>query len=119
MVINYFSTIALEACFFDKPVLSLAYRPERNYGWLHPPKYANHPDLIHNKRLRTYGAVHMVWSRDQLKAAIIESLKNPDETAPARRKAVQLELGCLDGKVVERLADACAKNYLLHRQTPH
>jgi hypothetical protein len=111
VLINYFSTVALEACFFDKPVLSLAYRPMQDYGWIHPPKYANHPGLTHNRRLRDYGAVRMVMSREELKAAITDSIENPETASAARLKTVQLELGNLDGHVVDRLADVCVRNH--------
>ncbi len=111
VVVNYFSTIALEASFFDKPVISLAYRPMKDYGWIHPPKYANHPDLTHNKRLRDYGAVKMVLSRDDLKVAVTGALAKPDAAKTMRSETVRLELGKLDGRVVERLADACVRNY--------
>ncbi len=115
VVVNYFSTVALEACFFDKPVISLAYRPMKDYGWIHPPKYADHPGLTHNRRLREYGAVRMVLSREELKATISESITIPDETSVARSNTVRTELGDLDGKVSERLAEACVQSYLRHQ----
>jgi hypothetical protein len=111
VVVNYFSTIALEACFFDKPVISLAYRPMKDYGWIHPPKYADHPGLTHNKRLREYGAVRMVLSREELKSAIRESIEKPDEASVVRSNTVKIELGELDGNVAERLAVACVQSY--------
>jgi hypothetical protein len=114
VVVNYFSTIALEACFFDKPVLSLAYRPMKDYGWIHPPKYANHPGLTHNRRLREYGAVRMVLSREELKAAISESIAQAKAASAVRFETVLLELGRLDGNVVDRLADACVRSYERH-----
>lgn len=112
VVVNYFSTIALESCFFDKPVISLAYRPQKDYGWINPPRYADHPGLTHNRRLRDYGAVKMVRSRDELKRAINDSIADPGQASAARKRAVVLELGVLDGHVVDRLADACVKNYI-------
>jgi hypothetical protein len=115
VVVNYFSTIALEACFFDKPVISLAYRPMKEYGWIHPPKYADHPGLTHNRRLREYGAVHMVMSREELKDSISESIAKPDAASEARLNAVKMELGQLDGKVTERLAEVCVQSYLRHQ----
>lgn len=111
VVVNYFSTVALESCFFDKPVVSLAYRPMQDYGWIKPPKYANHAGLTHNSRLREYGAVRMVLSREELKTAIAEAIAQSDTGKEVRSKTVQLELGNLDGHVVERLADACVRNY--------
>lgn len=115
VVVNYFSTIALEACFFDKPVISLAYRPMKDYGWIHPPKYADHPGLTHNRRLREYGAVHMVMSREELKDSISESIAKPDAASEVRSNTVEMELGQLDGKVSERLAEVCEQSYLRHQ----
>jgi hypothetical protein len=84
----------------------------QDYGWIHPPKYADHPGLTHNRRLREYGAVRMVLSREELKEAIIESIAKPDTASLVRSETVHLELGDLDGKVSERLADACIRSYL-------
>ncbi len=114
VVVNYFSTVALEACFFDKPVISLAYRPMKDYGWIHPPKYANHPGLTHNRRLREYGVVHMVLSRKELKSAIENSIAHPASAAAVRAETVQKELGTLDGHVVDRMVAACVENYQRH-----
>ena len=114
VVVNYFSTVALEAAFFDKPVISLAYRQAMEYGWIHPPKYADHPSLTHNRRLREYGVVRMVLSREELKSAITEAIDDPGAGTEARWRAVEAELGILDGKVLGRLVDACIRNYQNH-----
>ena len=42
---------------------------------------------------------------------ISESIDKPDTASNARSKTVQLELGNLDNHVVERLTDACLRNY--------
>lgn len=107
VVINYFSTIALESCVFDRPVISMLYRPMHNYGWLSPPLYADHPGLPHNMRLYSYGAVQRVKNRRELLATIREAVSLPDKYQFARCKAVEQEMGVLDGQVVERMVDSC------------
>lgn len=117
VVINYFSTVALESCVFDRPVISMLYRPMQNYGWLSPPCYADHPGLPHNMRLHSYGAVQRVSSRQELLAAIREAISKPEKYQAARRKAVEEEMGVLDGLVVDRMVDTCmiARKQLLAR----
>lgn len=107
VVINYFSTVALESCVFDRPVISMLYRPMHNYGWLSPPRYADHPGLPHNMRLWRYGAVQRVNNRRELLDAIREAVARPEKYQAARRKAVAEEMGLLDGRVIERMVDAC------------
>ncbi len=107
VVINYFSTVALESCVFDRPVISILYRPMHNYGWLYPPVYADHPGLPHNMRLCTYGAVQRVNDRAELLAAIREAVAQPDKYQAQRRKAVEEEMGVLDGRVIQRMVDCC------------
>ncbi len=107
VVINYFSTVALESCVFDRPVISMLYRPMHNYGWLSPPQYADHPGLPHNMRLYSYDSVQRVKNRMELLATIREAVSHPDKYQAARRKAVEEEMGVLDGQVVERMVDSC------------
>lgn len=107
VVINYFSTVALESCVFDRPVISMLYRPMHNYGWLSPPLYADHPGLPHNMRLYTYDSVQRVKDRKELLATIREAVSHPDKYQAARRKAVEKEMGILDGQVVGRMVESC------------
>lgn len=107
VVINYFSTVALESCVFDRPVISIVYRPMHNYGWLSPPVYADHPGLPHNMRLYSYGAVQRANNRSELLAAIREAVDQPNKYQDERRTAVEKEMGVLDGKVVERMVESC------------
>ncbi len=102
---------------FDRPVISMLYRPMHNYGWLSPPCYADHPGLPHNMRLHSYGAVQRVSSRQELLAAIREAISKPEKYQAARRKAVEEEMGVLDGLVVDRMVDTCmvARKQLLAR----
>ena len=120
VVINYFSTIALESCLFDTPVISMAYRPMKNYGWIYPPKYADHGILPHNERLKEYGTVRRVYTRQQLVEAIQDLVSHPDRDRKLRRYAVQHELGNLDGNVCGRLVEECIEAYkAFNNETAH
>lgn len=111
VVVNFYSTIALESCLFDKPVISMVYRPMKNYTWIHPPEYADHGVLPHNRRLVDYGAVKRVFSRKELIEAIDDAAKEPVRYSANRKHAVDQELGWLDGGVCERLVKACIDAY--------
>jgi hypothetical protein len=111
LVVNYFSTAALEACLFNKPVISMNYRPLEDYGWLAPPDYADHASLPHNQRLKDYGAVHRVSSREELIEAIRTAVLYPDRYSAGRRTAAEQELGVLDGHVIERLVESFCNAY--------
>lgn len=115
VVVNFFSTIALEACLFDKPVVSMSYRPSKSYAWLHPPEYADHGSLLHNIRLRDYGVVRRTYDREEFTAALREAVREPEKGRAARARAVREELGPLDGKVLERVVDACSTAFSDHR----
>jgi hypothetical protein len=117
VIINYFSTVALESCVFDRPVISILQRPMQNYGWLSPPVYADHPGLPHNMRLFFYGAVQRVNNRTELLAAIRDAVDHPDKYKEARRRAVAEEMGVLDGHVVERMVDCCKEAMEQFRQS--
>src|SRR4030042_4878857 len=102
VVINFFSTVALESCLFDKPVISMNYRLTENYAWLSPPEYADHASLPHNQRLKDYGAVQRVANRKELIDTIRLGITDPNRYVEGRLIAVQKELGFLNGHVIDR-----------------
>jgi hypothetical protein len=107
VVVNLYSTIALEACLFDKPAIYMAYFPMRAYAWRKPPEYVDYGVYLHNRRLIAYGATPVARDRTTLLRLIQEAVANPDRHKRERAHAVQQELGQLDGRVTERLANAC------------
>jgi len=111
VVVNFFSTAALESCLFNKPAISMNYRPVEDYGWLSPPDYADHASLPHNQRLKDDGAVQRVSSREELLEAIRTAIHHPDRYSAGRRTAVEQELGVLDGHVIERLVESFCNAY--------
>lgn len=104
VVINLFSTLALEACIFDKPVIHMWYFLPMPRVLLQPVYYPSH-DALHNRRAVDSGAVVVARSREELVNAIIRALNQPSELSIQRRKYVEHECGTLDGKALQRLVD--------------
>jgi hypothetical protein len=104
VVVNIFSTLTLEACIFDKPVINMW------YFWpvaraLRQPIYYPYPETLHIRRVMESGAAPMAETRAQLVAAIIEAVNNPQALGEERRRLTIMECGVLDGRAVERLVD--------------
>ncbi len=111
-VINIFSTIAIEACMFDKPTIYMWYFPVPTGNLARHPVYFDHASNFHNRRLASYGAIKTATSRTQLKNKIRQALTSPNEHIVERRKVVEDEIGQLDGRACERLVNACMIEYV-------
>ena len=110
-VINLFSTIALEACVFDRPVIHMWYFAPKGRLAVAPAIYGAYPSLIHNRRLLSYGAIKVATNRKRLLKEIHSALEQPERFHQERVHAVSKECGNLDGYVCERLAEACVEAY--------
>lgn len=109
VLIDYFSTIALEGAIFDKPVVHMHYLPKKLGKYsntLLPVEYWN---LIHNRRIMSYGAVDIAHDRKELISLIRKNIAYPARHSEARKKMVARECGPIDGKACERLIDECVK----------
>lgn len=107
VVVNIFSTIALEACIFDKPAVHMWY-----FGWpgrlaASPPVWKAYPKLIHHRRMAAYGAIPVATNRDELIKEIRDALANPGRFRAERARAVANECGPLDGLACDRLVKSC------------
>jgi hypothetical protein len=109
VVVNLFSTIALEACIFDKPVVYVLYYPQRADAWIRPPRYFDWGLALHNRRMVDYGIARMAADRKALIEAIGDALANPGKSREERKRTVELELGPMDWKACERLAESCVE----------
>jgi hypothetical protein len=108
VVINVFSTIALEACIFDKPVINMWYF-QKSPGMLTEPIYLQYPLHWHIRRLQVYGAITTATNRQELMAMIQDVLENPGKHRQERKRLVEDECGPLDGRAAERLSKLCSK----------
>jgi hypothetical protein len=107
VVVNLYSTIALEACLFDTPAVYMAYQRTPSHGWHRPPVYVDYGRLLHNRRLIAYGATPQARSRAELLRLIREAVANRRRHHEARRRVIAAELGPVDGRAGARLAAAC------------
>lgn len=115
VVVNHFSTMGLEACMFDKPTIYLEYFPTLGYTWIQPPVYFDHGLAIHNRRMLASGVALTASSREEVIQTIKEALAHPEKFAAQRREVVEIELGPLDGKAIERLVQCCSEAYANHK----
>ncbi len=94
VVINYVSTMIIEACIFDKPVISVGY----------PSELAIANDYEFNKALNSTGAVTIAKSPEDLGNAINAYLANPKKDSKERHTIVNEHALFTDGKSWERTA---------------
>jgi len=107
LVINLFSTLALEACIFDKPVINMWYFRQPCRMMLRPPVYDPYNLEQHIRRLKRFGATVDVESRDELIRQTFHQLQYPDQRQVNRQRLVNHECGNLDGKAISRLLALC------------
>lgn len=106
VLINVFSTIAVEACIFDKPVIHIWYF-DKCKGVLKEPIVLNFPLQWHIQRLLSYGVTPIATNRRELIDLIWKALNHPEIGREGRRKIVEEECGPLDGKAADRLVKCC------------
>jgi hypothetical protein len=102
--INVASTMSLELCMFDKPVINVGYNPPGlDIG---PVDYRRYYDFDHYRPIVSSGAVRLARSRDEMRTMILESLRDPSSGSCARRQLINEMFGpYLEGSA-ERVA-AC------------
>ena len=109
--INVASTVSLELCMFDKPVINVGYNPPSVPAG--EMSYAKYYEFDHYKPVVDSGAVRVAWSEGEMRDLIFESLENPAKASAERRNLIQEMFGdLLDGKSSLRVA-----NTLLHLAT--
>lgn len=94
VVVNYASTITLEACIFDKPVVNIGF----------PPYFMNAYSFTHYKPVVELGAVRIAKSFEDLVSEINAYLNDLSRDREARRRVVEEFIGFTDGKSYQRVA---------------
>lgn len=101
--INVASTISLELCMFDKPVLNVGYNPPGMQSVRVP--YARYYEYDHYRPLVESGAVEVASTPDEMRAFLRRSLVNPSARHEQRRALMSRMFGdTLDGRSHERVA---------------
>ncbi|MGC8667520.1 MAG: hypothetical protein ACP5VE_05335 [Chthonomonadales bacterium] len=103
--INVASTVSLELCMFDKPVINVAYNPPG------VPReeldYALYYEFDHYKPVAQSGAVMLAHSPDEMRRLVQHALEEPKEGSDARRKLLDAMFGnSLDGRSSSRIAQS-------------
>lgn len=103
--INIASTISLELCMFDKPVINIGYDPPSgNEIGLRNARFYS---FEHYKPVVDSGAVQVAWSTDEIHSLIANCLSHPEELRRQRKQLIDQMFGnTLDGKSGERVAEA-------------
>lgn len=106
--INVASTISLELCMFDKPVINVGYNPPSVPA--DELSYAGYYEFDHYRPVAECGAVQVAWNLEQMGELIRESLSAPDKHKQQRKELIGQMFGeTLDGKSGERVADTLLK----------
>ncbi len=107
VLIDYYSTIALEGAIFDKPCIHMHYLPKTSGAYARNPVLNKFWKLPHNRRILSYGGVEVACSRNDLVTLIRKNLINPGQHAEARKRMVVQECGPMDGLACDRLVREC------------
>ena len=102
--INAASTVSLELCMFDKPVVNVGYNPPGMD--ISPWDYARFYRYDHYRPVVESGAVTVAGSEEEMARLVTEALARPGERSAQRRALMDKMFGAsLDGRCGERVAD--------------
>ncbi len=106
--INVASTISLELCMFNKPVINVGYNPAGID--ISPIDYAKYYFYDHYKPIVDSGAIVVARSEQELEQALRDAFTRPDAQAQYRRQLISRMFGeTLDGRSAHRVAQALHK----------
>lgn len=102
--INVASTLSLELCMFDKPVINVGYNPQSVEA--SELSYADYYEFDHYKPVVDSGAVQVAKSPEEMRALLRSCLDDPSSRADARKRLIEHMFGnMLDGRSGERVAE--------------
>jgi hypothetical protein len=101
--INVASTVSLELCMFDKPVINVAYNPAGvDMGSV---DYRRYYDFDHYRPVVESGAIKLAKSEDEMRVFLREVLKEPHANGSERRAFIKTMFGeTLSSSSAERFA---------------
>jgi hypothetical protein len=101
--INVASTISLELCMFDKPIINIAYNPPGVS--LDEVNYARYYEFDHYRPVAESGAVMVSRSEEEMRKMLESALASPQVDSARRAKLVRSMFGrLLDGRSGLRVA---------------
>jgi hypothetical protein len=109
VALNVASTIALEACIFDTPVVNIGFDGEQ------PSEFAasarRYYRFTHYRHLLDAEAVRVAWTADEMIGLTNRYLEDPSLDAGGRRRVLREQCAFTDGRAAERIA-ACVLDEL-------
>jgi hypothetical protein len=103
--INIASTITLELCMFDTPVINVCYPPPGLD--ISPADFARYYGFDHYRPVVGSGAVSLARSEEQMAKMVERAIVEPEAQSTQRRALIDSVFGdLLDGRSGERVADA-------------
>lgn len=102
--INIASTVSLELCMFDKPVINVGYNPAALSHTEH--RFAEFYEFDHYRPVVTSGAVEVAWSPRDMRELIELYLHEPARRRSERKRLIDAMFGdTLDGRSAQRVAE--------------
>ncbi len=106
--INIASTVSLELCMFDKPVINVGYNPQSVPAKEH--RFADFYEFDHYRPLVKSGAVEVAENSRQMREMIENYLGRPEHRRNERKGLIDRMFGStLDGKSAQRVAETLLK----------
>jgi hypothetical protein len=103
MCLNANSTLCLDACMLDRPVIDVAFDGREELPYRRSARRGL--DYIHKAKLLALGGVRVARSFDDLERLINAYLIDPALDHEGRVRSVTQECGPQDGRASERIAD--------------
>jgi hypothetical protein len=101
--VNVASTISLELCMFDRPVINVAYNPDGTDR--DEVDYARYYRFDHYRPLVESGCVTLASSEADMRRLLRQALTNPGESVDRGRAFLRSMFGAtLDGRSADRVA---------------
>ncbi|MCC6591559.1 MAG: hypothetical protein IT168_33035 [Bryobacterales bacterium] len=102
--INISSTMSLELCMFDRPVINVGYNPPGVD--ISPVKFSDYYKFDHYRPVAESGAINVVYDINDMPGALEEALRNPSARRQQRHDLIRQMFGAtLDGKSGQRVAE--------------
>lgn len=117
--VNIASTVTLELCMFDKPVINVAYQPEAPGEAKHGIDYRRYYEFDHYKPVVASGAVALASSESHIAELLREAIVSPERRSAERHRLIEKMFGrSLDGYSAVRVADRLVRLAEVTAPTP-
>lgn len=116
--INVASTISLELCMFDKPVINVGYKPANLKLKEGEFDYCRYYEFEHYRPVVQSGAIKVARSDEEMRTLLAAALAAPQTESALRQRLIKRMFGnTLDGQTGARLAAKLLE--LAHAHEPH